>query len=132
MKITGGKELADALRRLPTDALARGAVQAALKEAAAPVAEEMKVRAPQRTGAGAESMTTQVVRVDGYEATVAVGPDRDHFYLAFPEWGTSKQPAKPWARPAWDVRKGEALTTIGAALWRRLARAARRLASKAA
>lgn len=131
MRFEGGKELAEALRRLPTEALERSTLRAALTEAAEPIVVEMKARAPRKTGEGAASITTQVVPVQGYEATVAVGPDRDHFYLAFPEWGTAKMPARPWARPAWDAKSGEALHRLGSALWERLARTARRLASKA-
>lgn len=31
---------------------------------------------------------------------IDAGPAKGAFYLAFAEWGTSNQPARPWLRPA--------------------------------
>lgn len=129
-RFEGAPELAAALRRLP-DAIARTATINAMKDAVEPMVRDMQGRAPKKTGEGAASIHSEVSKVEGFGATVAVGPDRDHFYLAFPEWGTARQPARPWMRPSWDAHSKGILRSLGAAWWARLAKAAGSLAKKA-
>lgn len=131
MKFTGGKELAAALRELPK-AVGKRATLDALKTTGTPVLTSMQRNAPKDTGEGAASISMQSVRIQGYETSVAIGPDKDHFYLMFPEFGTSKLPARPWARPAWDEVKDVLLKNLGSNLWQRIAAAARRVAKRSA
>jgi HK97 gp10 family phage protein len=42
------------------------------------------------------------------ENAVEIGPDKDHWYLQFPEWGTSKQPAQAFTERSFHEAKGEA------------------------
>jgi HK97 gp10 family phage protein len=130
MKFTGGPELVAALRQLPAS-VGKAVVTKAMKDVVEPMVVDMQAAAPKLTGRGAESIHSAVVSVEGFGATVAVGPDRAHFYLAFSEWGTAKMPARPFMRPAWDSHQREILEGFGTAMWEKLAAAARRLAGKA-
>jgi len=129
MNVTGFTELEGALRQLP-EAVAKGRLLRALKKAAQPVADELGLRAPRSPFAPhiAENMVVATKRVENYQATVAVGPKRAFFYGTFPEWGTSKMPARPWMRPAWDSKRLSLPGELGRHLWDELAAAARRLA----
>ena len=53
------------------------------------------------------------------------------FYAKFSEYGTVRQAAKPWARPAVDEGAGEAIGAMGVELGAGIEREARRLAKKA-
>lgn len=130
MKFEGAKELEAALRQLPA-AIAKTATTNAMKEAVKPMAADMQASAPKRTGEAAASIHSEVVQVEGFGATVAVGPDREHFYLQFAEWGTATKPARPFMRPAWDSHQQQILRDLGAFWWSKLAAAAKRLAGKA-
>lgn len=50
----------------------------------------------------------------------------------FQEFGTSKMPASPFMRPAWDNEKGRSLETIKTELWVEIEKAAARAARKRA
>lgn len=130
MRFSGGPELLAAFAQLPA-AIGRTAVQNAMKDVVKPMVEDMQSAAPKLTGAAAATITSQVRQVEGQGATVAVGPTRSGFYLQFAEWGTSKQPARPFMRPAWDSHQHDILRGLGAAMWARLAAAAKKLAAKA-
>lgn len=60
-------------------------------------------------------------------AEAIIGPSREAFYATqFVELGTSKMPARPWLRPAFEASKDEVLREIGAQLRERLERIAKR------
>ncbi|HKQ02638.1 MAG TPA: HK97-gp10 family putative phage morphogenesis protein [Actinomycetes bacterium] len=85
----------------------RDAVEAVVVEACKPTAEAMRAGAPRLTGEMAESIDARPVQPERPElVTVAIGPDRDHFYARFAEFGTASQPAHPFMRPAWDSDVG--------------------------
>ena len=130
MKFEGAPELEAALRQLPA-AIAKTATTNAMKEAVKPMVADMQARAPKLTGEAAATIHSEVVQVEGQGATVAVGPDREHFYLQFAEWGTATKPARPFMRPAWDSHRGQILRDLGAFWWAKLAAAARALARRA-
>ena len=62
------------------------------------VAGRAAMDAPKKTGEGARSIHPE----KGKNGDVNVGWDRDHFYMLFSEVGTSRQPARPFLRPALD------------------------------
>lgn len=130
MTFSGGPELLAALNQLPA-AIGKTVVTNAMKDVVKPMIGDMQASAPKLTGKAAATITSQVRQVEGQGATVAVGPTRSGFYLQFAEWGTSKQPARPFMRPAWDSHRSEILSGLGAAIWARLAAAAKKLAAKA-
>lgn len=49
--------------------------------------------------------------------TVAVGPAEDAFYGRFAEFGTSKEPARPFMRPAFDEKVDEVLQVFIDEVW---------------
>ena len=57
-----------------------------------------------------------------------VGPTRKGFWLAFYEFGTSKQPPRPFMRPAFDSQAGAALDKFKDILAAGIKRAARKVA----
>ena len=71
----------------------------ALIEAGAEVAEVMRLKAPKRTGALAESIDYELVRdpITGVEVRVACG--KKIFYDWMVEAGTEHSPAQPFIRP---------------------------------
>lgn len=131
LKFDGGAELEAAFRELPFS-IAKTATANAIKSLAAPMVDDMKAAAPKHTGEGAASIAASVTDVPGQLVTVAVGPDRDHFYMAFIEWGTARQPARPFMRPAWDRNKEQALVTFNDELITAVERAAERRARRLA
>jgi HK97 gp10 family phage protein len=63
-----------------------------------------------QTGQYAQSIHVEIVEHDRTHAWVAIGPSIiDPPYPLFLEYGTSKMPAHPIARPAWDRSKARAL-----------------------
>lgn len=57
--------------------------------------------APRRTGGGADSIHAEAV-LDGRDHAVAVGWDREHYYMIFHERGTRYLPARPFLVPAFE------------------------------
>jgi HK97 gp10 family phage protein len=68
----------------------------------------------------------------GSFATMFIGPTVDSFYGKFQEFGTVKQAAQPFMRPAWDANKEGALATIRGELGAEIDKAAKRVAKRAA
>lgn len=92
------------LRRIRT--ANRKIVKDALMKGGETFQEEAAARAPVASGDLRESIETQLTANKNSEIVVSVGPTV--FYGAFQEFGTSKQSAKPFMRPAFDA-KGEAV-----------------------
>ena len=74
-------------------------VLAAVGQVAEAAAKKMRNRAPKRTGAGAESIH---VEPDEDNPGFRIGWDVQHFYMTFDEFGTQKEPARPFMRPTAD------------------------------
>lgn len=82
------------------DALAKDpGMRIELLQAADPVDDRARQRAPKDTGKGAFSIHSEAV-LDGPEWTVRIGWDRERFYMYFHEAGTRKLPARPFLVPA--------------------------------
>lgn len=139
VKIEGLRELDRALGELPK-ATARNVLRRVLRKAAEPVERAMESRAPQRTGDLERSIITGTrltsrqardARKEGkHFAEVHVGTS-DPAGM-FQEFGTFKEPAQPWATPAWEATKDDALKAIGTELGTEIEKAAARLARKRA
>lgn len=140
-EIVGVKELERALAQLPKS-VSKGVLRSALKTAGQPVVAAAKANCPRDRGDLAESITIRSTlsrrqrrrrRVrQRFAAEMFIGPSWPqgaHGHLV--EFGTSKMPARPFLRPAWDANKRRALDTIGKEIWRAIAKAARRLAKRA-
>jgi HK97 gp10 family phage protein len=127
LEIKGARELELNLRSLAS-ATGKRFMRQALIEAAEPVEKAMQTGALRLTGRTAESIGTQALPgVGAMGVTVAVGPSKAHSFKAvFGEFGTSRQPARPRYRAAWEGSKLQALAVLTAALRKRLAAANRR------
>jgi HK97 gp10 family phage protein len=140
--IRGAKELDAVLKKLPP-AIAKKVLPGAVMTGAQVVRRAAKARAPD-SGAPAKLRKRKataknygklkdniIARRDRRDmsasVTVRVGIGRA-FWGIFSEFGTSKQSARPWFRPAWEESKRRALDAIGKSLGRRLEKAAVRLA----
>jgi HK97 gp10 family phage protein len=124
VKFEGGKELADALTQLSTR-VSKKFLREGLEEAAEPMRRRMETFAARGDPAPPNLRNEMVISsargVDAQEVAVAVGPSLRAFYGSFVELGTAFQPARPFARPAFDETAPKVLGTLGAAIWRELA-----------
>lgn len=126
-EIQGARELDKLLGQLPKKmgfTALRGAVRAGAKI----IMEDAKARVSVDTGDLRDSIRIQKVRARGTSVTFVVGAEKKEFYGQFIEFGTSKQSARPWLRPAFDTRVKEALDKIGDELGKRVERTAKKLA----
>jgi HK97 gp10 family phage protein len=144
LKLTGFKELADALRELGPR-VARNSLRRAVSAGAAEIRNDAKARAPVDTGemrkdimikrerdTKGEMAATYSVFVRSGKKSRLAGKSRDvqkdSYYWKFVEFGTSKMAAKPFLRPAFESRKEEAVKVIGEKLDEGVQKAARELA----
>jgi HK97 gp10 family phage protein len=132
VKIHGLAELDRALTQLPKN-IARKELRASVMAGARVIEKEWEARAPVRaepgyiqrsfgpTGRGflRRSIRRATIKGGGASVTVAVGIGRA-FWGALLEFGTRFMPARPWARPGWDAKKGEAAQKIGEELGKRI------------
>jgi len=138
LQLTGFKELAAALRELP-DRVAKNALRTAVSAGASVIRKEVRSRSPVDTGllkkhmyqkqirelSSAESQTffVGVRKVKSKDGVKQPSP----FYWRFLEFGTSKLPAKPFLRPAFEMQKDNAIKAIGKKLDERIQKYAREL-----
>lgn len=71
-----------------------------MDDAAGLLQEEMKARAPVRTGNLRDNIIKEDPEVKPDEITLNVGPNKQAFYARFIELGTSKAPPHPFMRQA--------------------------------
>lgn len=137
MKVTfsvkGLKELDEALARLPKG-YAKNVLRKAWAEASAPLVADIKANAPVDTGALRDSI--RVERMGGEakdEVKMQIGVFGE-FYGHFQEFGTSRQPARPFVRPAIDRHAAGLVERfrkiVGESIERAAARAAARQDAK--
>lgn len=143
VKIEGLEALRRQLRQLPEE-LQKKALGDAVAKGANLIRDEARVRAPFLTGMLKRSIrSTRSVR-RGSEAAAFVGVRRltkktlrklgfkgDAFYWKFLEFGTSKQPAQPFLRPAFDSKKEKAVEVIKQVLADGIAKAVVKLGGRA-
>lgn len=113
----GSRELARALGRLEARAAGKTLTEAALA-GAEPIREDASAKAPRRTGNLASNIVAEVVERSRGRVVVGIGPNKDAWYGIFPELGTSRSPAHPYLRPAFDGRKGDAVDAAADVLGR--------------
>jgi len=129
-EVKGLKELDKALNELPLRA--RGSVlRGALNKAATPIAAEARRLAPRRKDEPEDRQYGPLYRSirksastprakNNYTAEVKVGPSKRGFYGMFLEFGTSKMPAHPFLRPAFESQSQEALDIFSKELGERI------------
>lgn len=123
VKLEGGEKVARALASLGPR-LSTRVMNQALAAGGAPVKRRMEQLAPRSNEAPhlAEHISISPVRSTALRGGgVAVGPTPGFFYGFFSEFGTVKEAAHPWARPAFDETQRQALAIIGREIWASLA-----------
>jgi HK97 gp10 family phage protein len=153
VQVQGLDQLAKALRELP-QRVARNGLRAAVYAGAKVIRDEAKLQAPVATGdLGANQpprgtlkrsvIMKQIPELSGAQkqtffVTVRHGKkyrkqgkkgnlSQDAWYWRFVEFGTVKMSARPFLRPAFDMKKHEAVTAIKTRLAQRIAQAAQEL-----
>ena len=122
MRLTGGAQLEQRLRELPAS-VSGTVLRKILRRAAEPVRARMSEMAPHRPGP--PDLRDRIVisgaggddDFDMGDIAVAIGPSKSAFWGYFQEFGTSRQAARPFARPAFDASHQAALTEIGEGIW---------------
>ena len=141
IKMDGFKEVQKALWTLDK-AVGRSVLRSAIKKAGQPVLDSAQANAPVLTGdlkasIAFKSALTKRQRIFSPkmkdEVELFIGPTHPkgrHGHLL--EFGTSKMPAQPFLRPAWDANKDHVLNTLEKEIWNAIERVQKRLAAKAA
>jgi HK97 gp10 family phage protein len=141
MKVTGLRELDAALMTMK-QSTARGVVRRALLTAAQPIADDMAKRAPSPgkygTGYLGEHIDTGI-RLSRRQRSVSRKESDVEVYAGatrvdqavFQEFGTINHAAQPFARPAWDAGKMDALDTVKTELAAEIEKTAARAAKRA-
>lgn len=154
--LTGFKELAAALRELPAR-VARNGLRAAVNAGATVIKNQAIANAPKDTGALKANLYQKQIReksgamvqtfyvgvrkgVAKYANTAAnrragkagkaYKNDGTTYYWRFVEFGTSKMSKRPFLRPAFEMKKEDAVRAIGAKLDERIQKHAKDLAKK--
>ena len=153
VQVQGLDQLAKALRELP-QRVARNGLRAAVYAGAKVIRDEAKLQAPVATGnlgpnqpppgtlkrsvimkqipelSGAQKQTFFVTvrhgkkyRKQGKKGNLS----QDAWYWRFVEFGTVKMSARPFLRPAFEMKKHEAVTAIKTRLAQRIEQAAQEL-----
>lgn len=132
VKVEGFKEIEKNLFRLK-GSTAKGNTRRAMKEALEPTARLMRSKAPRLSGILQESVEVTsranppLPKRDPLE--IAVGPGRSPQAI-IQEFGSFKEPAQPYARPAWEEDKLNVLDRFAVFLWENVTKALGRQARK--
>lgn len=135
-RISGFDETVSNLRRLPQE-IAGKVLDAAVRKAGTPMAEDAARTAPRsatpsKAGHMGDSIKmrkfTDQSSANDVESNFTIGPDRAHFYGGFEEFGTVKEAARPFMRPAFDRAGQSVIESLGKELGTGVERAAKRLA----
>jgi len=122
---TGGKEIEEILKTLPEN-VQREIGLKATKEGLEVIVAEAQSKAPVRTGRTAAAIgimtapkSKEIISVDvGVMRGVKRTDKKGAWYAHFVELGTVRRAARPWLRPAFDTKAGEAVQITGQALWK--------------
>ena len=143
VQIKGLDALAKALKELP-DRVAKNGLRAAVYAGAKVIRDEAKLQAPVATGTMKRAVILKQIpelsnkNKQTFFVTVRQGKkyrkqgkkgnlSQDAWYWRFVEFGTVKMSARPFLRPAFDMKKNDALTAIKTRLAERIEQAAREL-----
>lgn len=147
VEIKGLKELLDALESIP-EKIAKNGLASAVSNGAAVIRDEAKVRAPYYTGsipdghppAGTLKRSIFIKRnptgnslnvsfsvfvrkhytKGGKNNGIVANGPYDAYYASWVEFGTVKMSKRPYLRPAFEVKKDEAVEAIKIKLWSRI------------
>lgn len=123
-EMEGWEELERKLESLGSKMQAQKVLEGALMEGAEVVKAAIEAHAPRRTGM--LSSDIHISRGGRKKFSVRIGPGLKGFYGRFLEHGTSKMPAKPFMRPAFEASNDAAQEAIRQAIWQAVQEAAER------
>lgn len=135
-KISGFDETVRNLRQLPQE-IAGKVLDAAMRKAGTPMAQDAARTAPRSATPSSAGHMGDSIKMRKFtdqgstndlEVNYAIGPDRTHFYGGFEEFGTVKESARPFLRPAFDRDGRTVIDDLGRELGSGVERAAKRLA----
>ena len=141
-KTEGFKQLADELEQLPR-ATGKNVLRRAGREALQPMLEAAKRNAPVDDGTLRDSITikntkakrqsrTRYAKSDGVSLSLGPTGRPEGGNAAWQEFGTVKQPAQPFMRPAADAEGEGVIDALGEALAVQIKKATDRMARKLA
>ena len=138
-KIEGVSELAEGLKEELPKATATNIQKRALKEAADPFEASIKQNAPVRTGKLREKINVSS-KLSPRQKSSNEKESKVEIYIGPPsmeraivaEFGSVKQTAKPFVRPAWDEHKRSAFDSLKEILEQEIEKARQRIARKTA
>ena len=126
-KMTGLKELQVKLEELPVK-LAKRVIRPALESGAEIIQQEAGIRAPRESGFLTTHIAIDLTVHNDLTAEAHIGPDKEAFWGEFSELGTPPhmesspkgtkpylhpgEPARPWLRPAFETKSGEAVQAM--------------------
>ncbi len=116
-KITGLESLIKKLNDLP-DKLEKKVIRSAVRKGAIIVRDKARGYAPKKTGTLKKSIKIRNNKSARGITSFKIGPTNDKkkgtdvFYGRFQEFGTSKMPAHPFMRPAYDESEKEVLDKV--------------------
>lgn len=144
VRIEGLSQLATALKNLPIRIQNNG-LRAAVFAGAAVIRDEAKKNAPvktgtlkravivardrQRTTGPTQAMIVTVRKGKRYRRVGKTGKNlsQDAYYAPWVEYGTAKNAANPFLRPAWEAKKKDALDAMKGRLEKAITDAARQV-----
>ncbi len=126
--IQGLSALMDSLGRLPSALDQKQILAASLRAAAAPIATRMEELAPDdplTPGSRLAEIAVSVVQQTSEHAVAKIGPEANAELRVSQaglgiEYGSAHEAARPYARPAFDAGKAEALDILGGELASRI------------
>jgi len=109
--LEGAEELNQALRSI-SDRAGGHLLKEAAEAGAEVIRAEAQAQAPKDTGLLSQSLTDEPKRLQVGRAQIDIGPGKEAWYGQLLEKGTSKMPAKPFLRPAFDAKKDAAIEAV--------------------
>lgn len=130
IEVFGLAELSKKLKEMPVK-LSKNGLRAAVNAGAEVIRKDAVSRVPVDTGRLKKSIYKKQIREksNNVQQTFFVGArngkkyratNKDAYYWRFLEFGTSKLPAKPFLRPAFDTKKTQAVEAIAKKLKERI------------
>jgi len=126
IQLQGFKSLSRALKQLP-DKVAGKVIRSATLSGAGIIRKEARSRVSVDDGTLKKSISSKLKDKSDTHVAYSVGPTNKAFYGTFIEFGTEHIRAKPFLRPAFDEKKGEAARKIEERLAKGIEKAAEKL-----
>lgn len=121
LQVEGLAELERDLQRVERRLQGR-VVRNAARAGAVLIRRKAKSLAPRATGQLVKDIVLRTKREPNGDIVARVGVKPLSFYGMFAEFGTSRQAARPWLRPAFDSQREQVAKAIQDRLWKEIRR----------